>query len=98
MGYLMRKLSVILMACLVASNAYAADIGPLAPGMPAGVSHSQIWDVKSLGAIVGGVGLIVVFSLLISTDAAVINTPINGISGSSAIVPIVTTTTTTTTQ
>ena len=93
----MHKLSVILMACLLASNTYAADIEPLAPGAPAGVGHAQIWNAKNLAGVAGGVGLIVAFSLLISGGSSIVTSSISGGSGNFVIVPITTTTTTTTT-
>jgi hypothetical protein len=53
----MRTLTaLVLSTTLIASSAFAADVGPLVPGKPAGVTQAQLgttaWVVLGVGALV----------------------------------------------
>jgi hypothetical protein len=59
----MRLLSSFLVLALSTSAALAADVGPLSPGMPAGVKHAQsdgppIYVLVGIGALALGIGLV----------------------------------------
>ena len=91
----MQKITGVALAMsLLVNTAYAANTGALAPGVPAGVTDAQSWDVKTLAVIGGGAVLIVGFALLISDGTSSITTPING-GGTPAAVSSATTTTST---
>jgi hypothetical protein len=49
-------IALALSTTLFASTAFAADVGPLAPGKPAGVAHAQLgttgWVLIGVGAVV----------------------------------------------
>jgi hypothetical protein len=53
----MRTLTaLVLSTTLIASSAFAADVGPLAPGKPAGVAQAQLgttaWVLLGVGVLV----------------------------------------------
>ena len=59
----MRTLTALaLSTTLIASSAFAADVGPLAPGKPAGVAQAQLgttaWVLLSVGALVAVVAVV----------------------------------------
>jgi hypothetical protein len=59
-------IAVILSSTLIASAALAADIGPLAPGKPAGVKQAQ---VGTTGWVLIGAGVIAAIAIAVASDS-----------------------------
>jgi hypothetical protein len=59
-------IAVVLSSTLIASAALAADIGPLAPGKPAGVKQAQIGNT---GWVLIGTGLVAAIAIAVASDS-----------------------------
>lgn len=59
-------IAVFLSSALIASTALAADVGPLAPGKPAGVKQAQ---VGTTGWVLIGTGVIAAIAIAVASDS-----------------------------
>ncbi|MEO8302229.1 MAG: hypothetical protein ABI608_10565, partial [Rhizomicrobium sp.] len=57
---------VALSSVLIASTALAADVGPLAPGKPAGVKQAQ---VGTTGWVLIGAGVVAAIAIAVASDS-----------------------------
>jgi hypothetical protein len=66
-------LAIALSSTLIASTALAADVGPLAPGKPAGVKQAQM---GTTGWVLIGTGVIAAIAIGVATGSN--GSPLNG--------------------
>lgn len=59
-------IAVALSSTLIASAALAADVGPLAPGKPAGVKQAQ---VGTTGWVLIGAGVVAAIAIAVASDS-----------------------------
>ena len=59
-------IAVALSSTLIASAALAADVGPLAPGKPAGVKQAQ---VGTTGGVLIGAGVVAAVAIAVASDS-----------------------------
>lgn len=59
-------IAVALSSTLIASAALAADVGPLAPGKPAGVKQAQ---VGTTGWVLIGAGVVAAVAIIVASDS-----------------------------
>jgi hypothetical protein len=59
-------IAVFLSSALIASTALAADVGPLAPGKPAGVKQAQ---VGTTGWVLIGAGVVAAIAIVVASDS-----------------------------
>lgn len=59
-------IAAVLSSTLIASTALAADVGPLAPGKPAGVKQAQ---VGTTGWVLIGTGVIAAIAIAVASDS-----------------------------
>jgi hypothetical protein len=81
----MRLLSIFVALALSTSAAMAGEVGPLAPGAPAGVKHAQMGDNTVLLSVLGA-GAVAFIAVVVSNGGSTIVPP--------AVVPSVSTSTT----
>ena len=59
-------MAVALSATLLASTALAEEVGPLAPGKPAGVKQAQM---NTTGWVLVGAGVVAAIAILVASDS-----------------------------
>jgi hypothetical protein len=69
-------IAIALSTTLLASTAFAADVGPLATGKPAGVKQAQDMNIGTTGWVLLGVGVATAIGIGVASSSN--GSPLNG--------------------